>query len=43
MAAASLAAILSSAGLVRLPPVRGLLHGINAGMWHKRDLTDQAV
>ena len=28
-------------GLVRLPLVRGLLHGINTGMCHKRDLTDQ--
>jgi hypothetical protein len=30
-----------SAGLVRLPLVRGLLHGINTGMWNKHDLTDQ--
>ena len=30
-----------SAGLVRLPLVRGLLHGINTGMCHKHDLTDQ--
>jgi len=33
--------IMAGAGLVRLPPVRGLLHGINTGMCHKRDLTDQ--
>jgi hypothetical protein len=30
-----------SDGLVRLPLVRGLLHGINTAMCHKRDLTDQ--
>ena len=30
-----------SAGLVRLPLVRGLLHGINTGMCHKHDLADQ--
>lgn len=27
--------------MVRLPPVRGLLHGINTAMCHKRDLKDQ--
>lgn len=41
MAGAGLVAILFSAGLVRLPLVRRLLHGINTGMCHKRDLTDQ--
>jgi len=30
-----------SAGLVRQLLVRGLLHGINTGMCHKTDLTDQ--
>jgi hypothetical protein len=29
-----------SFGLGKLPLVRGLPHGINTGMCHKRDLTD---
>jgi hypothetical protein len=38
---AGLVAILSFICLIKMPPVRGLLHGINTGMCHKRDLTDQ--